>query len=120
MTRRFADHLLFQAAYTWSHLIDDSTAEVNSTTLTPRRPQDFNNLTAEKASSALDHRKRVTFSSIYELPGLSGQKALVRSIAGGFRIGAIYTYETGELATPQSASDANLNGDTAGDRTLST
>ena len=117
LTRRFADHLLFQGAYTWSHLIDDSTAEVNSTTLTPRRPQDFNNLSAEKASSALDHRQRLTFTSIYELPTF-GHNLLARTVIGGFRVGAIYTYETGELATPQSAADANLNGDAAGDRTV--
>jgi hypothetical protein len=33
-------------------------------------------------------------------------------------VGGIYTYETGELATPQSATDSNLNGDSAGDRTV--
>src|SRR5262249_20591198 len=41
LTRRFAKNLTFKGAYTWSHLMDDSTAEVNSTTLSPRRPQDF-------------------------------------------------------------------------------
>src|SRR5262249_2522164 len=41
--RRFASGLQFQASYTWSHLIDDSTADFFSTVLTPRRPQDFQN-----------------------------------------------------------------------------
>ena len=44
-TRRFAAGLQFVGAYTWSHLIDDSTADVFSTVLTPRRPQDFQNIT---------------------------------------------------------------------------
>ncbi len=32
------------AAYTWSHLFDDTTAEVFSAVLSPRRVQDFQNL----------------------------------------------------------------------------
>ena len=49
------------AAYTFSHNIDDSTAEVFSTYTTPRRPQDIRNLRADRASSALDHRHRLTY-----------------------------------------------------------
>lgn len=119
LTRRFAAGFLFQAAYTYSHLIDDSTSEVNSTALTPRRPQDFGNLSAEKASSALDHRNRFTFSTVYDAPWYAKDNSWVkRNILGNYRLGAIYTYETGELATPQSATDVNLNGDSAGDRVL--
>ena len=115
LTRRFADNFYFQGAYTWSHAIDDSTAEVNSTTLTPRRPQDFGNLSAEKATSALDHRQRFVLTSIYEFKGFGTGWA--RSLSS-LRFGAIYTYETGELVTPQSATDTNLNGDSAGDRAI--
>ena len=49
-----------EAAYTWSHMRDDSTAEVNTTALSPRRPQDFGNLQSEWADSALDRRHRAT------------------------------------------------------------
>ena len=52
-------------AYTWSHNIDDSTAEVFSTVTTPRRAQDAQNLRAERADSALDHRQRFTFAMVY-------------------------------------------------------
>ena len=37
-------------------------------TLTPRRPQDFNNITAEKSTSALDHRNRLTYTAVYDVP----------------------------------------------------
>jgi hypothetical protein len=47
LTKRFAGHLALKAGYTWSHLMDDSTMEVNFTTLSPRRPQDFQNLRNE-------------------------------------------------------------------------
>ena len=43
LTKRFSANSLFKAAYTWSHAMDDSTAEMSSTVLTPRRPQDFDN-----------------------------------------------------------------------------
>jgi hypothetical protein len=116
VTRRFADHFLFQGAYTWSHLIDDSTAEVNSTTLSPRRAENFDNLSAEKASSALDHHQRFVFTALYEYPGF-GTNYFTRNLLA-IRFGAILTYETGELVTPQSGFDSNLNGDSAGDRTV--
>src|SRR5262249_22970945 len=57
--RRFASGLLFKAAYTWSHAIDDSTADVASTLLSPRRAQDFNDMRAERATSMLDRRHRL-------------------------------------------------------------
>lgn len=48
LNRRFSQGLLFQASYTWSHNIDNSTAEVATTYLTPRRSQNFNITSAEK------------------------------------------------------------------------
>src|SRR5262249_50097419 len=68
LNRRFSNGLQATGSYTWSHLIDDTTAEVFSTVLSPRRVQDFRNLRAERASSALDHRQRFVFSTIYDLP----------------------------------------------------
>src|SRR6185369_7571995 len=62
VTRRFSKGLQVNSAYTYSHLIDDSTADVFSTVLTPRRQQDFQNLRADKSDSALDRRNRFVFS----------------------------------------------------------
>ena len=36
--------------------------------LSPRRVQDFQNLRAERADSALDRRHRFVLSGVYELP----------------------------------------------------
>jgi len=41
LNRHFRNGLTFQAAYTWSRTIDNSTADFFTTSLTPRRPQDF-------------------------------------------------------------------------------
>ncbi len=118
LTRRFSNGLLFKGSYTWSHLIDDSTAEVNSTTLSPRRAQDFGNLSAEKASSALDRRQRFSLTGLYNVPWFKQGNWLVKNVIGNWQVSGVYTYETPEYGTPQSASDANLNGDSAGDRVV--
>ncbi len=68
LNRRFTNNLQFVGSYTWSHAIDDSTAAVFSTLLTPRRPEDFFNQTRERASSLLDRRHRFTLSQVYDAP----------------------------------------------------
>jgi hypothetical protein len=119
LKKRFAKGLLYQAAYTWSHSIDNSTAEVASTFLTPRRSEDFFNLGAEKASSALDRRQRFTFSLLYDTPWFNrSSNWLLKNLAGNWELAPIYTFESPEYFTPQSGVDSNLNGDSAPDRTI--
>jgi len=117
-TRRFHNGLQFTGSYTFSHNIDNSTAEVFSTYTNPRRVQDFQNLNAERSSSALDHRQRFTMATVYDMPFFKGKNWFLRNIVGNWEMAPIYTYETGSLVTPQSAIDSNLNGDAAGDRTV--
>ncbi len=117
--RRFAHGLQFQGAYTWSRLIDDSTADFNTTALTPRRPQDFQNMTAEKATSALDRRQRVTMAAYYDAGWFKqSNQWVMKNVVGNWTVAPIYTYESPEFVTPQSIVDSNLNGDPATDRTI--
>ncbi len=118
VTRRFARGLQFTGAYTWSHNIDDSTAALFSTVLSPRRPQDFFNLRPERASSALDHRHRLTMSWIYETPWMKTGSWWQKNLLGNWTFSGIFTAETGTWATFRSAVDSNRNGDNAGDRVL--
>jgi hypothetical protein len=116
LTRRFANGLLFNAAYTWSKTMDDATASVFSTYLTPRRPQDFRNVAGDYSRSALDHTNRFTFAVVYDVPFFSNGSALLKNTLGNWEIAPAYTYQSPEYATVQSGTDANLNGDSAGDR----
>lgn len=118
LNRRFTNNLSFIAAYTWSHLMDNSTATNFSTYLTPRRSQDFLNTKAEWASSALDHRHRFTFTPVYDFRPFGDRNWLLKNVVGNWNIAGTYTYETPEYATVQSGVDSNLNGDSAGDRTI--
>jgi hypothetical protein len=118
LTRRFSNGLTFQAAYTWSHTIDNSTADFHSTDLTPRRPEDFFNFGQDKANSALDRAQRFTLGVVYALPYFKGGNWLKKNILGNWQFSPVYTYETGEWVTVQAQRDANLNIDSAGDRAI--
>jgi len=118
MNRRYSNGLAYIAAYTWSHLEDDATATNFSTYLTPRRAQDFQNLKADWASSALDRRQRLTFTPIYEFRPFANGNWLAKNVLGNWNISGTYTYEAPEYATVQSNLDTNLNGDSAGDRVI--
>jgi Carboxypeptidase regulatory-like domain len=118
LTRRMSHGLQFVGAYTYSHNIDNSTADFHTTDLTPRRQQSFTDLNADRSNSALDHRHRFTMAVLYDVPFFKNGNALTRNVLGNWEIAPIYTYQTGEWMTAQSGIDANLNGDQAGDRTI--
>ena len=118
LTRRFNNGLQFNLAYTWSHAIDNSTADVFSTYSTPRRAQNSQDLTADYASSALDHRNRITGELIYDLPFFKHSGWLLKNVVGNWEFAPIYTYQTGTVYTVQSGVDSNLNGDSAPDRAI--
>ena len=115
LTRRFTRGLQLTGAYTWSHLIDNSTTEFGATYLTPRRAQDFQDLSADKAASLLDRRQRFSFTAIYDVPWFkSSERWLMRNLVGNWEIAPIYIYETPEYYTVQSGIDSNFNGDCGG------
>ena len=118
LSRRFTNGLQFRGNYTWSHNIDDSTDALDSTTLAPRRPQDSQNLRAERATSLLDRRNRVVLTVIYDLPYFKNRNWFMKNLLGNWEIAPVYTYQSGQPATAQSNFDSNLNGDSAPDRTV--
>jgi len=119
LDRRFANGLYLQAAYTFSHAIDNSTADFFSTVIAPRRPQDFRNLPAERSNSVLDHRNRFSLSMVYDTQWFKHSSSwIARNVLSGYEIAPTYIYETGQWATVQSGQDSNLNGDNAGDRAI--
>lgn len=118
LKKRLSQHVSLDASYTWSHALDNSTAEINTTALSPRRPQDFGNLTNEWGTSALDRRQRFTSTWLYQTPWFEkNQNAALRNTLGGYQLSSTYFFESPEYVTPQSASDSNLNGDVL-DRTI--
>ena len=118
LNRRFTNNLQFIGSYTWSHNIDDSTAAVFSTLLTPRRPEDFQNSGRDRGNSILDRRHRFTLSEVYDAPWFRHSGWFLKNVPGNWLVSGTYTFETPEYATVQSGVDSNLNGDAAGDRAI--
>jgi hypothetical protein len=119
LSRRYKNGLQFLVAHTWSHNIDDSTAVVASTLLTPRRPQDFFDLRSEKANSMLDHRHRLTAAWVYDVSPVRNCSDLwCKAFARDWTVAGTWTAETGTWATVRSNVDANLNLDPVGDRAV--
>ena len=116
LTRRFSNGLTFQAAYTYSRDIDYGTADFFSTYLTPRRPEDFQNWKAERGLSALSRAHRFTIAAVYDLPYFKSGNWLIKNVVGNWGFSPVYTYESPEYVTVNAGQDANLNGDSAGDR----
>lgn len=119
VTRRFTRGLGFSAAYTFSRTLDDSTNELNTSAINPRRPQDAFNLKAEWGRSALDIPQRFVASLNYDVPYLlKYDNKWARFFFEGFQINGIFQAQSGQPFTPLSGVDSNRNGDTAGDRAI--
>jgi len=100
-------------SYTWSKAMDDATAATFSTVLTPRRPQDSQNLKADYSRSALDRTHRLTLTTVYDLPFFSKSTWLLKNTLGNWEVAPIYTYESPEYFTVLSGLNSNLNGDSS-------
>ncbi len=119
LTRQFNRGLAFNMAYTWSATIDDSTVELNSSAINPRRPQDFFNLSADRSRSALDTPHRFASSFSYDLPFFQNlDNKWMRMSFGGWQMHGIFQAQSGQPITVLSGVDSNINRDSAGDRTI--
>ncbi len=88
----FGRGLTFQAAYTWSHNIDNSTSTYFSTSV-----DDNFNLKRWRATSDLNRTHVLVLNYIYDLPFFkSSTNRLVRNGLGGWRISGINSFFTGQ------------------------
>lgn len=94
--------------------MDDATAEVFSTVLTPRRPQNSQDVNADYSRSALDRTHRLTIAAVYDLPYFKNSNWLAKNLIGNWEFSPIYTYESPEYATALSGVNSNQNGDSSG------
>jgi hypothetical protein len=111
VSRRMQRGVQFNASYTYSKTMDNSTTEVNADALSQRRAQDSRNVAADYSRSALDRRNRLTFELVYAEPFFAHSKLYLKDTLGGWVISPIYTYESPEYVTPNSGTNSNLNGD---------
>src|ERR1700712_4622681 len=112
LTRSLQAGLPKDLSYTWSKTMDDATAEVFATVLTPRRQQDSQCISCDYSRSALDRTHRVSLEALYDVPFYKHSGNFVmRNLVGNWTATTIYTYESPEYATVLSGINSNLNGD---------
>lgn len=84
--------LTFQAAYTWSHMIDDSTSTYFSTSV-----DDNYNLSRWKGTSSLNRSQVLVLNYIYNLPFFkTSSNAVARQALGGWQMSGITSFYAGE------------------------
>jgi len=115
---RFAKGLYFRANYTYSKNIDNSTNELFSSYVNPRRAQDGYDFAAERGRSALDLPQKFAVTWVYDFPNVHSDNRFVRGLAHNWEWSGTYLAQSGQPVTPLSGADANANGDVAGDRTV--
>ena len=111
--RRLSNGISLNANYTVSKSVDDA-SDPGSTTNEANLPQDVRDRDAEHALSSFDRHHRFVASGIYELPFGKGKKflngsGLLPALAGGWKLTAIATIESGAPFTINDQTDrANI------------
>lgn len=95
--------LQLNAAYTWSHSIDDSSDRGDDTFVNSYNPS------ASRASSNFDQRHLLSVGYVYDLPFFR-EPGLKGKLLGGWQYSGIFSYQTG---APFSVTDG-IFGDNAG------
>lgn len=117
LTRRFSRALGLTAAYTFSKTLDNSTNELNSSALNPRRPEDGFNIENEKGLSALDVPHRFVTSFNYDFTLFDRiENPVGQLFLKGWQANGIFQIQSGQPITIRSGIDSNRNLDAAGDR----
>jgi outer membrane receptor protein involved in Fe transport len=118
LLHRFSRGLMLRANYTFAKTMDNSTNDLNTSAVNPRRPQDSYNLRNEWARSALDVTHKVAITWLYDLPGPNWSNSFARGAASGWEWTGSYLFQSGQPVTIQSGVDSNGNLDAAGDRAI--
>ncbi|MFB3916879.1 MAG: TonB-dependent receptor domain-containing protein [Terriglobales bacterium] len=116
LNRRFTRGLMIRANYTWSHTIDDSTNELFSSLVNPRRPEDWMRLILDRGNSVLDVRHKFALSWVYDLPKVATDNGFLKALLHGWEYTGTYLAQSGQPISILSGVDSNGNNDAAGDR----
>ncbi len=112
LTQRFSRGLSFQAAYTWSKALDDTTSPTAFFLIPGQnagRAQDNRNLQLERGPSAFDLRHRFVLSYIYELPFFRNSSGFVRQALADWRLTGIVSLQSGHPFSIMDTRDPNVD-----------
>jgi len=99
LTRRLSHGLQVQAAYTYSHSIDDGNDPIDAAAGARNYPRNSYNLKAERGSSDFDLRNRLVLNYVWQMPFGRGQSYVREGMLGkvleGFSLSGISTFQSG-------------------------
>lgn len=102
ISRRYANGLLLNIAYTRSKFLDNASEIFGSTSTnsnnTPQNtavPSIFGGLTIDRSVSLFDRPNRVPITAVYELPFMRQQRGALGHIVGGWQVSGVYVMESG-------------------------
>jgi hypothetical protein len=105
--RRVSSNLSFEANYTWSKSIDESSSDPTpgqGTSIVPYGRW------ANRAVSDFDIPHRFVLSYVYALPRLTGANILARNVIGGWESSGFVTVQSGSPFSVFSGTDRSLSG----------
>jgi hypothetical protein len=109
--RRVGRGLSFIGAWTWSHAISNADISSVGGGFYLGGIQDIYNLRADRADATFDIRHRLSVALLYDLPFFrEAQNQAVRTVLGGWQIGAIITEQTGFASTLGGVGDTTGTG----------
>jgi hypothetical protein len=125
--KRFSGGIDFQAAYTWSHAIDDAADPLVAPGGNRNIARNSFNLHEERGSSDYDLRHRLVASYVFQLPVGPGHRYLTKGVAshvlGGWELAGVSTFQSGSPFDIYSSRDSEYTGlsnrpDLVGDPTI--
>jgi hypothetical protein len=112
--KRLSAGLQFQAAYTWSHAIDDAADPLVAPGANRNIARNSFNLKEERGSSDYDLRHRLIVNYVYELPFGRGRRYLhegfAERILGGWELSGLSTFQSGRPFDIYSSRDSEYTG----------
>lgn len=115
-TKQMSKGIQFQAAYTWSHTIDDAPDPLAATFANRNIARNSLNLHEERGSSDYDLRHRLVLNYMLELPLGPGHSHLTRGLGarvlGGWELNGISTFQSGrpfDIFTSQDSEHTGLS-----------
>jgi carboxypeptidase family protein len=109
-TQRLWRGLSLNSVYTFSKAMDDA-SNPGADNAEPNFPQDPSNLAAESGLSDFDHRHRFVTNFLYELPFFRGSQSWVRYALADWKVGGIWTLQSGAPFTVNLSTDVANNGE---------
>ncbi len=108
LNRRYSNGLLLGMAYTWSKALTTSSGDGGFFRI------DGNNRLANYGLADFHRKHTLVVNYVYEIPGFFKNHALMHSVADGWQISGITTFQSGQPLSPgysiPSVGNANLTG----------